>query len=96
LHAANKRFRPILERDQPFSLEIGKISPVFSFLTVRFRSDGPSDPGTKKEVMAADAEALLAGTGWLPVVLHVPGVTYPVDSGVAGDQDAAPVPMAAE
>jgi len=52
--------------------------------------------GTKKEVMAADAEALLGGTGWLPAVLHVPGVTYPVDSGVAGDQDAAPVPMAAE
>ncbi len=52
--------------------------------------------GTKKEVMAADAEALLGGTGWLPAVLHVPGVTYPVDSGVAGDQDAAPVPIAAE
>ncbi len=52
--------------------------------------------GTKKEVMAADAEALLGGTGWLPAVLHVPGVTYPVDSGVAGDRDAAPVPMAAE
>ncbi len=52
--------------------------------------------GTKKEVMAADAAALLAGTGWLPAVLHVPGVTYPVDSGAAGDQDAAPVAMAAE
>ena len=50
--------------------------------------------GTKKEVMAADAAVLLAGTGWLPTVLHVPGVTYPVDSGVAGDQDAAPVAMA--
>ena len=52
--------------------------------------------GTKKEVMAADAAALLAGTGWLPAVLHVPGVTYPVDSGAAGDQPAAPVAMAAE
>jgi len=54
--------------------------------------------GTKKEVMAADAEVLLAGTGWLPAVLHVPGVTYPVDSSGAGnqDQDAAPVAMAAE
>jgi len=52
----------------------------------------------KKEVMAADAEALLAGTGWLPAVLHVPGVTHPVDSSGAtgGDEDAAPVPMAAE
>ena len=52
--------------------------------------------GTKKEVMAADAAALLAGTGWLPAVLHVPGVTYPVDSGAAGNQPAAPVAMAAE
>jgi len=51
---------------------------------------------TKKEVMAADAAALLSGTGWLPAVLHVPGVTYPVDSGAAGDQAAAPVAMAAE
>ena len=54
--------------------------------------------GTKKEVMAADAVALLAGTGWLPAALHVPGMTYPVDSrGSANqDQDAAPVAMAAE
>ena len=52
--------------------------------------------GTKKEVMAADAAALLAGTGWLPAVLHVPRVTYPVDSGAAEDQPAAPVAMAAE
>jgi len=52
--------------------------------------------GTKKEVMAADAAALLAGTGWLPAVLHVPGVTYPVDSSGAGDQPAALVAMVAE
>ena len=54
--------------------------------------------GTKKKVMAADAAALLDGTGWLPAVLHVPGVTYPVDSSGTGnqDQDAAPVAMAAE
>ncbi len=52
--------------------------------------------GTKKEVMAADAAALLAGTGWLPAALHVPGVTYPVDPGAAGNQAAAPVAMAAE
>jgi len=52
--------------------------------------------GTKKEVMAADAEALLAGTGWLPAVLHVPGVTYPMDSSGAADQPTAPVAMAAE
>ena len=53
---------------------------------------------SKKEVMAADAAALLAGTGWLPAVLHVPGVTYPVDSSGTGNQgrDAAPVAMAAE
>ncbi len=54
--------------------------------------------GAKKEVMAADAAALLAGTKRLPTVLHVPGVTYPVDSSGAGsqDQDAARVAMAAE
>jgi len=54
--------------------------------------------GTKKEVMAADAAALLAGTGWLPALLHVPGVTYPVDSRGSDNQgqDAAPVAMAAE
>ncbi len=46
--------------------------------------------------MAADAAALLAGTGWLPAVLHVPGVTHPVDPGAAGDQNTAPVAMAAE
>ena len=47
--------------------------------------------GTKKKVMAADAATLLAGTGWLPALLHVPGVIYPVDSGAAEDQPAAPV-----
>jgi len=54
--------------------------------------------GTKKEVMAAYAEALLGGTGWLSAVLHVPGVTYPMDaSGAAGvGEDAEPVPVAAE
>jgi len=54
--------------------------------------------GTKKEVMAADAAALLAGTGWLPALLHVPGVTYPVESSDAAGrgENAAPVAMAAE
>ncbi len=52
--------------------------------------------GTKKEVMAADAAMLLAGTGWLPKALHVAGVTYPVDSGAAEDQAAAPMAMATE
>ena len=50
----------------------------------------------KKEAMAAGAEMLLAGTGWLPAVLHVPGVTCSVDSSGAGDQATAPVAMAAE
>lgn len=59
-------------------------------------SAGARIAGTKKEVMAADVAALLAGTGWLPAVLHVPGVTYPMDSGAAGDQPAAPMAMAAE
>ena len=49
---------------------------------------------SKKEVMVADAAALLDGKGWLPAVLRVPGATYPVDSGDA--QVIPPVPMAAE
>ena len=48
----------------------------------------------KKEIMVADAAQLLDGKAWLPAVLHVPGVTYPVDSGDA--QATQPVPMAAE
>ena len=48
----------------------------------------------KKEIMVADAAALLDGKGWLPAVLRVPGATYPVDSGDA--QAIPPVPMAAE
>ena len=49
---------------------------------------------SKKEVIVADAAALLDGKGWLPAALHVPGVTCPVDSGDA--KETAPVPMAAE
>ena len=49
-----------------------------------------------REGAGASAAARLAGTGWLPAVLHIPGVTYPVDSGAAGDQPAAPMAMAAE
>jgi len=52
--------------------------------------------GSKKEVMVADAEQLLAATGWLPAVLHVPGTTYPVDSGDADSAATEPMPMAAE
>ena len=40
--------------------------------------------GAKKEAMAEEAETLLAGTGWLPTVLHVPGVTHPLASGDGG------------
>ncbi len=52
--------------------------------------------GSKKEVMVAHAEQVLAGTGWLPAVLHVPGATYPVDSGDAEGVAIEPMPMAAE
>lgn len=52
--------------------------------------------GSKKEVMVADAEQVLAGTGWLPMVLRVPGATYPVDSGDADNVTPEPMPMAAE
>jgi len=50
--------------------------------------------GTKKEVMATNAETLLAGTGWLPAVLRVPGTVPTVDSGDA--LASASMPMAAE
>ena len=53
-------------------------------------------PGAKKEVMVADAEQLLAGTGWLPAVLRVPAPTYPVDSGDTDSLTIPPMPMAAE
>jgi ParB family chromosome partitioning protein len=52
--------------------------------------------GSKKEVMVADAEQLLAGTGWLPSILRVAETRYPVDS---ADVDSLPIPqsqMAAE
>ncbi len=52
--------------------------------------------GSKKEVMVADAEQVLAETGWLPAVLHVPGTTYPMDSGDADSAATEPMPMAAE
>ncbi len=51
---------------------------------------------SKKEVMVADAEQVLAGTGWLPAVLRVPGATYPVDSGDADTVTTPAMPMAAE
>lgn len=51
---------------------------------------------TKKEIMVADAETLLAGTGWLPTALRVPGATYPVDSGDTDSLAIPPIPMAAE
>ena len=37
----------------------------------------------KKEVMVADAAALLDGKGWLPAMLRAPGASRPVDSGDA-------------
>jgi ParB family chromosome partitioning protein len=52
--------------------------------------------GSKKEVMVADAEQLLAGTGWLPSILRVAETRYPVDS---ADVDSLPIrqsQMAAE
>ena len=51
---------------------------------------------SKKEVMVADAAALLDGKGWLPAVLRVSGATDPVDSGDARATASKPVPMAAE
>ena len=51
---------------------------------------------SKKEVMVADAEQVLAGTGWLPSILRVSEASYPVDSGDTHSLTIPPVQMAAE
>ena len=52
--------------------------------------------GSKKEVMVADAEQLLAGTGWLPSTLRVSEATCPVDSGDTDSLTIPAMPIAAE
>ena len=52
--------------------------------------------GSKKEVMVADAEQLLAGTGWLPSILRVSEATASVDSGDTDSLTDPPMPVAAE
>ena len=52
--------------------------------------------GSKKEVMVAEAEQLLVGTGWLPSILRAPEASYPADSGDAESLTIPPIPMAAE
>lgn len=52
--------------------------------------------GNKKEVMVADAEQLLAGSGWLPSILRVAETNYRVDSGDTGSLILPPARMAAE
>ena len=52
--------------------------------------------GSKKEIMVADAEQLLAVTGWLPFILRVSEASYPVDSGDTDSLTIPPMPMAAE
>ena len=52
--------------------------------------------GSKKEVMVADAEQLLVGTGWLPSILRVSEVSYPVDSGDTDSLTIPAMPIAAE
>jgi ParB family chromosome partitioning protein len=51
---------------------------------------------SKKEVMVADAEQLLAGTGWLPSILRVSEASYPMNSSDTGSLTIPPMPMAAE
>ena len=52
--------------------------------------------GCKKEVMVADAEQLLAGTGWLPSILRVLEPAAPVDSGDTDNLTIPPILIAAE
>ena len=52
--------------------------------------------GSKKEVMVADAEQLLVGTGWLLSILRVSEVSYPVDPGDTDSLTIPAMPIAAE
>ena len=51
--------------------------------------------GSKKAVMVADAEQLLAETGWLPSILRV-SEPAAVDCGGTDNLTIPPIPMAAE
>ena len=46
--------------------------------------------------MVADAEQLLAGTGWLPSILRVSEASYSVDSGDIDSLTIPAMPIAAE
>ena len=52
--------------------------------------------GSKKEIMVADAEQLLAGSGWLPSILRVSEASNPVDSDDTYSLTIPAVPIAAE
>ena len=52
--------------------------------------------GSKKEVMVADAEQLLAETGWLPAILRGSEPTGAADSTDTDSPTIPPMPMAAE
>jgi ParB family chromosome partitioning protein len=52
--------------------------------------------GSKKEVMVADVEQLLAETGWLPSILRVSKTTYPLDSADIDSLTIPQKPIAAE
>lgn len=52
--------------------------------------------GWKKAAMAAEAEALLAGTGWLPPALRTPAAAPPVAAGATASAAGEPTALAAE
>ena len=49
---------------------------------------------SKKEIMVADAGQLLAGTGWLPLILRVSEASHPVDFGDTDSLTIQPMSMA--
>jgi hypothetical protein len=51
---------------------------------------------SKKDVTVADAEQLLAGTGWLPSILLVSEASYPADFGDTDGLTIPAMPIAAE
>jgi hypothetical protein len=51
---------------------------------------------TSLSPLVADAEQLLAGTGWLSSILRVSEASYPVDSGDIDSLTIPEMPIAAE
>ena len=50
----------------------------------------------KKEVTGADAEQLLTGSGWLPLILRVPQANHPMEASNTDSLTIPPAPITAD